>query len=200
MPSLTNTTVLVLPGWHNSGPAHWQTRWQQEYGWQRVEQHDWARPLRGDWTARLEEVIVDTPADQPIVLVAHSLGCILVAHWAACSRHCQRVAAALLVAPGDVERPDASPVLQNWRPIACQRLPFRSILVGSEDDPYCSLPRAQTLAQHWGSQFENVGRLGHINNESLGGALGDWPQGKIWLQQTLQWAHAIGARLKSPPA
>ncbi|MDY0107798.1 MAG: alpha/beta hydrolase, partial [Giesbergeria sp.] len=75
------SNILLLPGWQNSGPGHWQSRWEQLHGHRRVEQHDWMCPLRGDWTARLEEVVVD--ADGPVVLVAHSLGCILTAWWAA---------------------------------------------------------------------------------------------------------------------
>ena len=110
--------VLTLPGWQNSGPGHWQTLWEQQYGYQRVEQHDWARPLRGDWTARLEDVVLD--AGGPVVLVAHSLGCILVAWWAAHSANAHRVHAALLVAPGDVERADVRAQLPGWAPIATQ--------------------------------------------------------------------------------
>ena len=74
------SAVLILPGWQNSGPLHWQSRWEAAHGFQRVEQHDWLRPLRGDWTARLEEVLLGL--NEPAVLVAHSLGCLLVAAWA----------------------------------------------------------------------------------------------------------------------
>ena len=69
--------VLILPGWQNSDPDHWQSRWERNHGYLRVEQHDWQRPLRGDWIARLEEVLLD--CSQPAVLVAHSLGCLAVA-------------------------------------------------------------------------------------------------------------------------
>ena len=75
--SSTPLTVLTLPGWQNSGPDHWQSHWERTYGYSRVEQHDWMRPLRGDWSVRLEEVVVDAPG--PVLLVAHSLGCILTA-------------------------------------------------------------------------------------------------------------------------
>ena len=71
------TRILILPGWQNSGPDHWQSRWECLYGYQRVEQHDWMRPLRGDWIAQLEAVLLADEA--PAVLVAHSLGCIQVA-------------------------------------------------------------------------------------------------------------------------
>ena len=51
--------VLVLPGWENSGPRHWQSLWEQRHGYRRVEQHDWMKPLRGDWIARLEDMVLD---------------------------------------------------------------------------------------------------------------------------------------------
>ena len=69
--------VLILPGWQGSGPEHWQSRWERAHGYTRVEQHDWQRPLRGDWIARLEDVLL--ACDEPAVLVAHSLGCLHVA-------------------------------------------------------------------------------------------------------------------------
>ena len=113
--------ILILPGWQSSGPGHWQSLWQQQFGYQWVEQHDWLRPLRGDWIARLEDVVLG--CEQPVVLVAHSLGCLLVAAWASHSRNTHRVQAALLVAPGDAEQASLRPVLSSWSPIALQRLP-----------------------------------------------------------------------------
>ena len=172
--------VLLLPGWQNSDGAHWQSRWEALYGYHRVEQHDWMRPLRGDWTARLEEVVVD--ADGPVVLVAHSLGCILTAWWAAHSRNTAKVRGALLVAPGDVEQPDVAGYLPGWAPIMRQRLPFPAVLVGSRDDPYCRFERAQALAETWGAGFIDLGARGHINAES---GLGDWPEGRTLLQAIL---------------
>ena len=169
--------VLILPGWQNSGPLHWQSRWEAAHGFQRVEQHDWQRPLRGDWTARLEEVLLGL--EEPAVLVAHSLGCLLVAAWAAHSRNTHLVKGALLVAPGDVEREALRPVLASWSPVPLQRLPFASALVGSRNDPYCAFDKAQSLADSWGSRFIDLGERGHINAES---GLGDWPDGHALLQ------------------
>lgn len=175
--------VLLLPGWQNSGPDHWQSRWEALYGYTRVQQHDWMRPLRGDWLMQLEQAVLC--CDAPIVLVAHSLGCIQVAAWAAHSRQTARVKAALLVAPGDVEREALRPVLPSWSPIVRQRLPFASLLVASQDDPYCSFERASALAANWGASLHNLGHAGHINAES---GLGDWPQGHAWLQALMQGA------------
>jgi uncharacterized protein len=180
-PPLTVTPVLTLPGWQNSGPEHWQSRWDVLYGHRRVEQHDWTKPLRGDWLIQLEEAVL--ACTQPAVLVAHSLGCIQVAAWASVSRHVHRVKAALLVAPGDVEQqPDLALALPTWQPIALQPLPFPSVVVASRNDPYCRFERAASFAHAWGSTLQDLGDAGHINAES---GLGDWPQGYAWLTQVL---------------
>lgn len=180
MVAIKPSNVLILPGWQNSGPDHWQSRWEATHGYRRVEQHDWMRPLRGDWSARLDEVVAD--ADGPVVLVAHSLGCILTAWWAAHSRHTAKVQGALLVAPGDVEHADVAPLLPGWAPIARQPLPFPSVLVGSRNDPYCSFERVQSLGASWGACFVDLGSSGHINAES---GLGDWPAGHALLNDLL---------------
>ena len=178
---MNNTSILILPGWKNSGPQHWQSLWEVAHGYARVEQHDWQRPLRGDWIARLEDVLLSRP--EPSVLIAHSLGCLLVAAWAAHSRNTHLVKAALLVAPADVERDELAPVLASWSPVVLRPLPFKSVLVGSRNDPYCSSERAQAFAQHWGSAFKDLGEAGHINTES---GLGAWPQGHGWLHELLE--------------
>jgi len=170
-------TVLLLPGWLNSDAAHWQSRWELLHGHRRVEQDDWLWPRRGDWMARLDEVLLDGPPG--VRLVAHSLGCQLVAAWAAHSRHIGRVAAALLVAPPDTEREDMPPNLFNWRPIVRQRLPFASLVVASTDDPYCALPRAELMAADWGAAIVEIGARGHINGESR---LVEWPGGLALLR------------------
>ena len=86
---------------------------------------------------------------------------------------------ALLVAPGDVERPDLAAQIHGWSPVARQPLPFASVLVGSRNDPYCSFERAQGLANAWGARFVDLGDSGHINAES---GLADWPEGQALLQ------------------
>ncbi len=172
--------VLLLPGWQDSGPTHWQSRWEALHGYRRVQQDDWLWPRRGDWMARLDEALLDD--DAPAVLVAHSLGCHLVAAWAAHSQHTARVRAALLVAPPDPERDDTPPQLYNWRPIVRQRLPFASLLVASSDDPYCLPSRAAGLAADWGSAWWLLGAHGHVNGESQ---LGDWAEGQALLHSLI---------------
>jgi len=178
---MTSTRVLLLPGWQNSGAAHWQSRWETLYGDIRVEQHDWDWPRRGDWMARLDEVLLGS--DTPALLVAHSLGCQLTASWAEHSRHTARVRGALLVAPPDTEREDMPPQLHNWRPIRRSRLPFPSIAVLSSDDPYCALERATQMAADWGASVVMAGPRGHLNAES---GLGDWPEGRQLLESLVK--------------
>ena len=174
-------TVLLLPGWLGSGPGHWQMDWACRHGYAVVEQNDWLHPLRGDWLARLDDTVIDAPG--PVVFVAHSLACILVAAWAGVSRHAGRVRGALLVAPGDTEAPALKDRLPGWSPVARQPLPFRSILVGSQNDPYCTAERAQGLASDWGARWVDLGAAGHINADS---SLGDWPAGQALLQTLLK--------------
>lgn len=168
--------ILLLPGWLDSGPGHWQTLWEQAHGDRRVQQADWQWPRRGDWMARLEEVLLED--ERPALLAAHSLGCHLVAGWAAHSRHTARVAGALLVAPPDLDQADTPPQLFNWRPVRRQRLPFPARVVYSEDDPFCGADAARRLAADWGAAAEPIGARGHVNADS---GLGDWPQGRAWL-------------------
>ena len=175
---MSEPKYLLLPGWQNSGGAHWQSRWESLYGDVRVEQHDWMRPLRGDWITRLEEVLLEQTT--PVVLVAHSLGCMLTSAWAAHSRNTHKVQAAFLVAPGDPEREELQGALKSWTPIVTAKLPFPSLLLGSHNDPYCSFERAQHFAQAWGADFMDYGARGHINADS---GLGDWPEGRMLLKR-----------------
>ena len=183
--ALPGLHVLVLPGWQSSGPRHWQSRWEAIHGDVRVEQSDWMHPLRGDWMMRLDEAIGELEAREPqpqVALVAHSLGCQLVAAWATHSRKTARVRAALLVAPPDVEREEVRGVLHSFVPIVRERLPFPSLAVISTDDPFCALDRARTMATDWGSQVLELRQRGHLNSDS---GLGDWPEGRQLLADLL---------------
>ncbi len=176
--------VLLLPGWLNSDPEHWQSLWEQHFGYERVEQADWDWPRRGDWMARLDEVLLAD--ERPAVLVAHSLGCQLVASWAEHSRMTARVAGALLVAPPDTEAVDIPPQLHNGRPIRRSRLPFPAISVISSDDPFCNFARGTQMAADWGSRLVEAGPCGHLNTASK---LGLWPQGQVLLAELLNGQH-----------
>jgi hypothetical protein len=125
-------------------------------------------------------VVLSTSASA--VLVAHSLGCMLVAAWASHSRNTHRVKAALLVAPSDVEQEALRPVLASWSPVPLHPLPFKSSLVASRDDPFCSFARAQVFAAAWGSTRVDAGAAGHVNADS---GLGAWPWGQDVLNELI---------------
>jgi uncharacterized protein len=174
--------ILLLPGWQNSGPDHWQSRWERTYGYSRVEQNDWMRPLRGDWISRVEDELLarDLTPDRRAVLVAHSLGCMTAVAWAAHSKNTPCVGGALLVAPPDCEREDLREVLPGWSPIPLQKLPFPSVLLASTNDPFCSLERSRFFAAAWGSELIDVGPRGHLNADS---GLGDWAEAHFQLER-----------------
>jgi predicted alpha/beta hydrolase family esterase len=167
-------TVLILPGIGGSGPEHWQTRWeQQRREYRRVQMPDWDRPDVDVWVSELEAAVAAAPA--PAVVVAHSLGCLALAHY--CGRG-GRVAAALLVAVPDPAGPEFPAVARTFADFPRMPLGFPSRVVASRDDSYGSFEFAQGCARDWGSAFTDVGAAGHINAES---GLGDWPAGQALL-------------------
>ncbi|HEY0315833.1 MAG TPA: alpha/beta hydrolase [Sphingomonas sp.] len=174
---------LILPGLHDSGPDHWQTRWVAgRDDCARVELGRWSQPSRTLWVSRLDRAIGRAAA--PVVLVAHSLACHAVAWWAADASlaRLEKVRGALLVAPPDVDRAEAVTELSPFAPTATGRLPFRSILAASRDDRYASFARQAWLADRWGSELVDFGRQGHLNADSR---LGDWIEGQQLLRSLL---------------
>lgn len=178
---MRNQTIryLIVPGWQGSADDHWQSHWQRSLpNSARVEQADWLNPKREDWVAELQRSIASDP--RPTILIAHSLGCITVAHWAAHApvESLRRVRAALLVAPADVERTNCPPALQNFAPIPQHLLPFPSLLLGSDNDTAASAARACELARDWGSEAVVLSGVGHINVAS---GHQRWEQGFAYL-------------------
>ena len=169
--------VLVLPGLNGSGPGHWQSIWERRHReFQRVEQASWSEPRLGDWAATLERAVRAAPA--PVILVAHSLACALVAHWARVGAT-ERVAAALLVAPADVDALERVEI-RSFAPMPLERLPFPSWVVASENDPFVTLDRSRSFARAWGAPFLEAGRCGHVNVAS---GYGPWPEGEALLAE-----------------
>lgn len=177
-PALAGYRVLVVPGLHNSGPEHWQSRWQRLYpDFERVEQDDWNDPRLPAWSARLDQVRARDA--RPTLIVAHSFGCLTAVHSiAGDARH---VAGALLVAPADPDRFGVAGALPR------RALPCRSLMISSDNDPWMSAAHAALWARRWGSSLIEAGELGHINAES---GLGDWPFG---LRQLHALAELAGA-------
>ncbi|UXC18696.1 MULTISPECIES: RBBP9/YdeN family alpha/beta hydrolase [Comamonas] len=165
-------SVVIVPGWRNSGPGHWQSLWAERIaGALRVEQEDWLQPHRSPWVASVQEAIEAAP--HPVILVAHSLGCITSVHAVEQLGNQQRgsIAGALLVAPADPER---RALFEDFTPVPANPLPFASIVAASSNDPYCPIRMASAYAKSWGSTFVRVPSAGHINVES---GHGEWPLG-----------------------
>ena len=170
--------ILTIPGYGGSGKGHWQTIWESEdSAIIRVEQDDWDKPQLEQWVDRLDSYI---NKDEHYILVGHSLACALISHWA--SKHnTSAIIGALLVAPADVDSPMHTPEeIRNFMPMPLKKLPFKSIVVASDNDPYVSFERAKFFADAWGSRIINFGSNGHINAES---ELSSWELGKKWLSE-----------------
>lgn len=166
--------ILMVPGQSDSGPAHWQSRWQARLSTaRRVEQADWDWPERGAWTSEIARAV--NAADRPVVLVAHSLG--VAAAVQAVPDFRRRVAGAFLVAPPDLGRTAAAPPwLAPFGPYPSAPLPFPSLLVASRNDPWCAFAVAEELAADWGSLLIDAGEAGHVNADA---GYGPWPEGTM---------------------
>ena len=181
---MTPTSVLILPGLGSSGPAHWQSLWQVAYGYRRVEQANWDQPQLADWLLSLERAVAS--AGDGVVLVAHSLACSLVAHFA--QSHPKQVIGAFLVSPADVESTRCTPEeTRCFSPIPQAPLPFPAHVVASADDPYVDRARAELFAKNWRASFSDVGCCGHINASS---GLGAWTEGHAQFLACLEEWHA----------
>jgi uncharacterized protein len=167
--------VLVVPGLHSSGPAHWQTWLEAHFrSAVRVEQHDWDRPDVDRWAQRIGATLHRHPGAR-WVAVGHSFGCLALARFL--GQGGQGVHAALLVAPADPEKFSATPALPSTR------LGIPSVLIGSSSDPWMRAETARDWASTWGASFINLGDVGHINVDS---GFGPLPQAKLVVEQLIQ--------------
>jgi predicted alpha/beta hydrolase family esterase len=175
-----DTDILIVPGYTNSGPDHWQTRWQAKLSTaRRVEQTEWTKPAREDWSANVARAVNE--ADKPVVIVAHSLGIPAVIN--AIPAFAKPVAGAFLVAPPDVGNAAIRPKhLMTFGPYPRDPLPFPSVTIGSRNDPFCAFDVAEDIAAAWGSLFIDAGEAGHINADS---GYGPWPEGSMAFAQFL---------------
>ena len=173
--------IIIIPGWQDSPPGHWQSLWAAQLpGAVRVQQDDWIAPSRDAWVASISRTVM--AQDQPVVIAAHSLGCIATTHLPPAVA--ARIQGALLVAPADPER---RAVLADFAPVPYQRLPYSSIIVASNTDPFCPARTAGAYARAWGSEFVRLQNAGHINLEA---GFGPWPLGLALLQSLVAGAES----------
>jgi uncharacterized protein len=172
--------ILIIPGYTNSGPDHWQSRWEQKLTTaRRVVQAEWSKPVREDWVDRVVEEV--NASSRPVVLVAHSLGVAAAVH--AIPRFRQKVAGGFFVAPPEVQNPKIRPKhLMTFGPYPRDPLPFPTITIASRNDSFGSYEHADDIAAAWGSLLIDAGESGHINAES---GHGPWPEGTMVFAQFL---------------
>nr|WP_295888016.1 alpha/beta hydrolase [uncultured Devosia sp.] len=189
---MSNTT-LIVPGLHGSGRGHWQSWWQADHGDAvLVDQADWSNPDADAWLASLERAVLAHPGS---IVVAHSLGSVLAARLAR-SHVAPLVAGALLVAPADIERTgELHGRNYEFGTLPKDRLPFPSIVVLSQDDPYMPFDKALALGRSWGSQVHDLGKVGHVNVAS---GFGRWEAG--YELAGLLVAHTPGTRIPARPS
>ncbi|CAG9170969.1 hypothetical protein LMG23992_01894 [Cupriavidus laharis] len=180
-------TVVIVPGLRDHMPEHWQSllaeRLQQQGRAVRiVPQIDQDKRLRRARVANLERVVSDIAG--PVILVAHSVGCLITVHWAQETKHA--VQGMLLAAPVDYESPlpagykDPQALAdEGWTPIP-RHLPFPSIVVASRNDSFGKFERIRELALAWGSRFVDAGEVGHLGPAD---GYGTWPLAEELVQQ-----------------
>lgn len=172
--------ILLVPGLYGSGPGHWQTIWEEQHDrCSKVELGRPDDPHRNTWINNLNLAI--RHARRPVVLVAHSLGCLAVAWWARFEQReweqrgeASPVVGALMVAPPEVDFFPLDERIGRFAPTPTDPLPFPSVLVASHNDPWMGFHTSKALAARWGSTLVDGGDAGHLNAESQ---LGEWTFG-----------------------
>lgn len=181
-------TILILPGWQDSGPQHWQSLWLKKYpNAVKVEQKDWMYPKKEKWVAVLND-FVQQYKNKDIVFVGHSLACATIAYWS--NEYFSQgltIKGALFVSPSDVDQKDFPKEIFGFSPMPLKPLNFKTIVVASDNDPFVTVDRATYFSRCWGGKLVNIGPQGHINADA---GFGEWPQGEQLLKELLQQNYA----------
>lgn len=166
------TDLIFVPGFGGSGPSHWQSIWEATFpSTRRIRPTSWDLPVLADWITALESSV--SMSTEPPVLIAHSLGCLLVAFWQRQSS--LPIAGAFLVAIPDPSTPGFTETTPTFVQVPTGPFRFPSLIVSSTSDPYDANGYAIIKAHEWGSDFCSIGDCGHINGQSN---LGDWQFGQ----------------------
>ncbi len=168
----SDVDIVIVPGLDGGTPNHWYSRWEQRLPTaRRVAVEDWHRPRLASWIAGLAAAVAT--ATRPVVLVAHSLGVVTVAH--AAESIAGRVVGAFLVAPPSAATLRALDTVDPaFADMPRTPLPFPAVLIASRDDGYASYEESEALATAWAVELVDAGASGHINDAS---GHGPWPEG-----------------------
>ncbi|MGL5851169.1 MAG: RBBP9/YdeN family alpha/beta hydrolase [Phycicoccus sp.] len=190
-------TYVTVPGIGDSGPEHWHGHWEAAWGpaATRIRPSSWDHPELHDWLGAIDRAV--TGAEDEVVLVAHSLGCLASAHWlSSTGAHPSVVRGAVLVAPPD---PAAPPFPRAEAPtfvgLELRTIPVPTLVVASDDDPYADVDDATSVATAWGAGLVRVGRRGHLNSDS---GLGAWPEGRTLVEEFVAGLPGGGAPPPGP--
>ncbi len=183
--------LLIIPGLHDSGAAHWQTWLQHQFrDAKRVQQRSFSQPDLERWSARIASTLdasagaVGPSGGGEWIAVAHSFGCLALAHYLAANPD-SPIRQALFVAPAEPDKFGLADLLPH------QRLAIPSTLIASQNDPWMSAASALRWASRWGASYTNLGAVGHINTES---GFGPFPLARRWVDA----ARARAAREQRP--
>jgi uncharacterized protein len=162
--------IITLPGIGGSDAEHWQTIWERESPeLRRFAPSSWDEPDLEDWSAAVDLAV----SDEPAVLVAHSLACLLAVRWSAANPG--RLAGLFIVAAPDPSGPSFPRQAASFASDLDARPSIPALLVTSDDDPYCSESQSARFAAAWQIPRISVGRRGHLNSAS---GLGSWSEGR----------------------
>jgi hypothetical protein len=168
--------VLIIPGLHDSGPNHWQSWLQGQYrDARRVTQRDPSRAELERWAERIQRTleVAEVAGERGEWLaVSHSFGSLALARHLA-DHPDSPIREALFVAPAEPDKFGLAASLPQ------HRLPRRTRLIASSNDPWMSATSAARWAHRWGASFSNLGAVGHINAES---GFGPFPLVKAWVE------------------
>ena len=190
---MTAPTVLIVPGLRDHVEEHWQTQLAARLERVRVVPPMGRTDL--DCATRVRAIEQEATAIAgPLIVVAHSGGTIMVAHWAHHTRR-RHVVGALLATPPDFERPmpPGFPTIEElsaggWLPVPRIPLPFPSIVAASRNDPLAEYERVVSLADGWRSRLVDLGKVGHLNPAS---GFGDWPRALTLIDELAPGATTI---------
>jgi predicted alpha/beta hydrolase family esterase len=181
-------TILIVPGLRDHSARHWQTLLEARLRAAEQPVVSVAPMGRVDLACAPRVAAIERAAqlvEGPLVIVAHSGGVIMVAHWARQTR--RRVLGALLATPPDFDQPlpGGYPTLDElrasgWLPVPRLPLPFPSIVAASRNDPLARFDRVDELAAAWGSRVVDIGEVGHLNPAS---GYGEWPRAEALIEQ-----------------
>nr|WP_279343610.1 alpha/beta fold hydrolase [Variovorax terrae] len=184
---------MVIPGLRDETPGHWQAILAGELP------NAVSLPALGrtniDLTARMAQIEAAVRAiTGPAILVAHSGGAIAAAHWAQRTR--STIHGALLATPPLFAGPLGSefPALaeferEGWAPVPRSRLPFRTIVAASRNDPLGAYEDVCELALAWGARLVDLGASGHLNPAS---GFGPWPMAAQLIRELVAAGPADG--------